>query len=219
MPKIFRPTFKDKHTGQTRTTRYWYAWINGRRVPLKTTDKRVAERKAVELERAAELGHDPGLLDKARRTPVSAHLTDFEESLRAKGCSEAHVGILIGRLRKLFDGCRITALADATAGVVKAWLARRQRDGAMSAQTRKHYAVHARQFGRWLAAEGKVARNPFAGLKTNLKVENDRRRRRRALTPEECQRLLAAAAASKRKLGGMSGPDRRVFYLVAPRRG
>ena len=28
-------------------------------------------------------------------------------------------------------------------------------------------------------------------------------------------RLLAAAAASKRKLGGMTGPDRRVFYAVA----
>jgi integrase len=85
----------------------------------------------------------------------------------------------------------------------------------MSAQTRKHYAVHARQFGRWLAAEGRVARNPFAGLKTNLKVENDRRRRRRALTPEECQRLLAAAEASTRTLGGMTGPDRRRCYLVA----
>lgn len=146
---------------------------------------------------------------------MSAHLTDFEESLRAKGCSEAHIGILVGRLRKLFDGCRVSTLADATAGVVEAWLARQQRDGTMSAQTRKHYAVHARQFGRWLTAEGKVAKNPFAGLETNLKVENDRRRRRRALTPDERQRLLTAAAASKRKLGGMSGPDRRRCYLVA----
>jgi integrase len=48
-----------------------------------------------------------------------------------------------------------------------------------------------------------------------VNVENDRRRRRRALSPEECQRLLAAAAASKRKLGGMTGPDRRVFYALA----
>lgn len=215
MPELFKPTFKDKHTGETRPTRYWYARIGGRRVPLKTTDKKVAERKAIELERAAELGHDPGLLDRARRTAVIAHLADFEASLQAKGCSEGHVSILVGRLRKLFDGCRITALGDATGAVVEAWLARRQRDAAMSAQTRKHYAVHARQFGRWLASEGRVARNPFAGLKTNLKVENDRRRRRRALTPEECQRLLATVAASERKLGGMTGPDRKVFYTVA----
>jgi integrase len=58
-------------------------------------------------------------------------------------------------------------------------------------------------------------KNLYAGLQTAVNVENDRRRRRRALTPEECRRLLAAAARSKRKLGGMSGPDRKLFYSVA----
>lgn len=65
-----------------------------------------------------------------------------------------------------------------------------------------------------MAAEGRVARNPFAGLNTALKAENDRRRRR-ALTPEESRLLLAAAAASTRTLGGMVGADRKLFYTVA----
>lgn len=142
-------------------------------------------------------------------------MLDFEDALRAKGCSEAHVGILAGRLRKLFAGTRLKTLADATADGVESWLAREQRDGRMAAQTRKHYAVHCKSFGRWLLADDRVAKNPFAGLRTNLNVEADRRRRRRALTPKECQRLLAAAATSKRKRGGMAGPDRKVFYLVA----
>jgi integrase len=85
----------------------------------------------------------------------------------------------------------------------------------MSAQTRKHYAVHALQFGRWLAATGRVVSNPFASLRTSTNVEGDRRRRRRPLAPEECQRLLATVAASRRKLGGMTGPERKVFYAVA----
>src|SRR5262249_40559261 len=96
---------------------------------------------------------------------------------------------------------------------IESWLARRQREGAMSAQTRKHYATHALQFGRFIHASGRAVKNPFAGLRTNVNVENDRRRRRRSLTPEECQRLLAGAA-SKRRLGGMTGPDRKICYLV-----
>ena len=119
----------------------------------------------------------------------------------------------MGRLRKLLDGCRISTLADANSTAVDAWLAGRQRRDGMSAQTRKHFASHALQFGRWLVRVGRIGQNPFTGVTTNLKVENDRRRR--ALTPEECGRLLAAAAASKRKLGGMIGLDRRMLYLVA----
>jgi integrase/recombinase XerC len=215
MPELFKPTFKDKRTGQTRTTRWYYTRIRGRRVSLGTADKTVALRKAVELERQAEYGHDPGQLESARRRPLAEHLLDFEDALRAKGCSAGHVGILLGRLRKLFAEARMRTLADATAAAVETWLARQQREGRMAAQTRKHYAVHCLSFGRWLVANGRAAKNPFAGLRTNLNVEADRRRRRRALTAEECQRLLAAAAASKRKLGGMTGPHRRVFYMTA----
>ena len=51
MAELFKPTFKDKRTGKTRTTRFWYARIHGKRVPLKVTDKKIAERKARELER------------------------------------------------------------------------------------------------------------------------------------------------------------------------
>jgi integrase len=215
MAELFKPTFKDRRTGQTRTTRFWYARIHGKRVPLQVTDKKVAERKARELERQLEFGQDPALLDRARRRPIAEHLLDFEESLRAKGCSVGHRDTLLARLRKLMEGCRISSLPDVNPSSVESWLARRQRDEGMSSRTRRHYAVHALQFGRWLVAGNRVVKNPFAGLRTNLNVESDRRRRRRSLTPEECRRLLAAAAASKRKLGGMTGPDRRIFYLTA----
>jgi integrase len=214
MAELFKPTFKDKRTGQTRRTRFWYARIHGKRVPLQVTDKKVAERKARELERQMEFGHDPALLDKARRRPIAEHLLGFEESLRAKGCSVGHLDTLMARLRKLMEGCRISTLADVNPSAIESWLARRQQEEAMSAQTRKHYATHALQFGRFIQASGRAVKNPFTGLRTNVNVENDRRRRRRSLTPEECQRLLAVAAASKRRLGGMTGPDRKICYLV-----
>jgi integrase len=214
MAQLFKPTFQCHRTGQTKQSRFWYARVQGKRIPLKVTDRRIAERKALEIERQMELGNDPALLDKARRRPLVEHLVDFADSLRAKGCSAGHIDTIERRLRKLVDGSRIGTLADATAAVVESWLARRQRDEGMSAQTRRHYASHVLQFGRWLVAVGRAARNPFTGLRTNLKVENDRRRRRRALTPDECQRLLHAAATSRRKLGGMSGPDRKMLYWL-----
>jgi integrase len=215
MADLFKPTFKDHRTGLTRQSRFWYARIRGRRIPLKVTDRRLAEAKAREIERQLELGNDPAQLDKARRRPIAEHLADFEEALRAKGCSEGHLDTLLARLRKLVAGCHISTLADVNPSAIESWLARRQRDEGVSARTRRHYAVHALQFGRWLVATGRAVKNPFVGLQTAVNVENDRRRQRRALSPEECQRLLAAAAASKRKLGGMTGPDRRIFYSVA----
>jgi integrase len=214
MADLFKPTFQDHRTGQTRKSKYWYARIRGKRVPLKVTDRRIAERKAQEIERQLELGNDPALLDRARRRPIAEHLLDFEESLRAKGCSAGHLDTITARLRKLLEGCRISTLADVNPSAIESWLSRRQRDEGLAAQTRKHYAVHALQFGRWLVATGRTVKNLFAGLQTAVNVENDRRRRRRSLTPEECQRLLAAAARSKRRLGGMIGPDRKIFYSV-----
>ena len=62
MADLFKPTFKDHRTGQTRQSRFWYARIRGKRVPLKVTDRRIAERKAQEIERQLELGNDPALL-------------------------------------------------------------------------------------------------------------------------------------------------------------
>ena len=60
MPELFRPTFKDHKTGKTRTSKVWYARIRGKRVPLKVTDRRLAERKAAEIEAPARTGQRPG---------------------------------------------------------------------------------------------------------------------------------------------------------------
>src|SRR5262245_39380762 len=98
MAELFKPTFQCHRTGQTKQARFWYARIRGKRIPLKVTDRRIAERKAQEIERQLELGHDPDRLDKARRRPIVEHLADFEEALRAKGCSEGHLATLLARL-------------------------------------------------------------------------------------------------------------------------
>jgi integrase len=217
--EIFRPTYQTR-SGETKQSRKWYARIGGKRVPLGTTDKRIAQTKANDIERATQLGYDPQRHAKARNQPILGHLIAYEDSLRAKGRAPTHVGIVGGRLRKLVTGVGIKTLADISTTAIENWLAGRQKttpDGkrGMSNQTRKHYAVTLNAWGRWLVAADLAARNPFAGVRRNLNTDADRRRRRRALTADEAARLVAAAGASRRKIGGMSGPDRRLFYLVA----
>jgi integrase len=214
MPELFRPSFKDKKTGRTRTTRCWYARIQGRRIPLKVTDRRIAERKAVQVECQLELGHDPEGLERARRQPLADHLLAFEESLRAKRVGTRHLETILPRLRLLIAGCGFRTLADTDPAKVEAWLAvRKSRGHPISAQCRKHYLVHALQFGRFLIQTGRAARNPFAGLRTDLNVQGDRRHERRALTEVECQTLLSYVRTSCVRRGRMSGEDR--YFLLS----
>ena len=215
MPELYKPTYKDHTTGRTRSSKFWYTRIRGKRIPLKTTDRRIAERKAQEIERHLELGNDPAQLDKARRRPLIEHLLDFEESLQAKGVGERHLENVRPRIRKTIDGCGLRTLADVDAEKIESWLARQQRSRAISAQTRKHYAVHLRQFGKWLVATGRAAKNPFAPLRTDLNVQADRRHLRRAIVPDELQALLTTTAASRVRRGKMTGAQRCLLYAVA----
>ena len=213
--ELFRPTYQDHATGQTKKSKYWYARIWGRRIALKVTNRRIAERKAQEIERQLELGNDPAQLDKARRRPLAEHLHDFEHWLRARGVGDRHLENILPRIPKTIDGCGLRTLADVDTEKIEAWLARQQRSGLLSTQTRKHYSVHLRQFGKWLVATGRAAKNPFAALRTNLNVQNDRRHLRRAIMPEELQALLTTTAASAVKRCKMTGSQRCLCYAVA----
>lgn len=214
MPQIFQPTYRDKKTGQTVHTAYWFARIAGKRVPMKTKDKRVAERKAQEMERVSELGYDPQAQDKARRRPIIEHLIDFEDSLRDQGVGHGHLQNIAPRLRKIFEGCGIKTIHDITTWKIEKWLTRCQKKG-MSTGTRKHYARNCKQFGGWLAETGKTGKNLFEGLRTDLNVEANRKYNRRALTLAECQKLLATVCEKQKTVGKLTWLDRYFIYSLA----
>jgi integrase len=215
MAELFKPTYQDHATGRTKTSRFWYARIRGRRIALKVTDRRIAERKAQDIERQLELGNDPARLAKARRRPIAEHLTDFEESLRSRGVGDRHLKNILPHIRKVVDGCGLRTLADVDTEKIEAWLARQQRSGLLATQTRKHYSMHLKQLGKWLVATGRAAKNPFAALRTNLNVQNDCRQLRRAIVPKELQALLTTTAASSVRRYKMTGSQRCLCYAVA----
>lgn len=207
---IFKPTYRDKRTGTTVSSRKWYARIGGRRVPLGVTDKAVALRRASELLLEHESrGSAPRRAAKGTEA-LADHLATFEASLLAKGCTPAHVALTLARLRAVFAGVKAARLQDLANVDVAGWLAAQ----AMSAQTRKHHQSHLRQFGRYLEQRG-ICRNPFSAITVSVHVESDRRLQRRALTADEMRRLLESVARSRSKRCRMNGATRRVLYWLA----
>ena len=216
MAVVFKPSYRDRRTGQTRTTKVWYARIGGRRYSLGVTDKRVAERRASELLLEIE-GGSPRKHSAVRsaKSSVLDHLDALETSLRDKGCTEAHVTLVVTRLKGVLAGVSATRVEDLHRADVEGWLASQQKSGAMSAQTRKHNAAHLRQFGRFLVREGIVAENPFTRVTLAVNVEADRRLQRRSLTADELRKLLDTVGASPTRRCLMTGPVRRLAYWTA----
>jgi integrase len=117
--------------------------------------------------------------------------------------------------KAVFEGTAIRKLEDAPVADVDGWLAAQQAAGAMAAQTRKHFATHLKQFGRYLVREAIVAESPFADVTLAVHVESDRRLQRRALTADEMRRLLESVAKSPTVRCRLPGPTRRLVYWVA----
>lgn len=88
------------------------------------------------------------------------------------------------------------------------------KDHGCCSQTSNHYLQAVRQFGRWLADNGRIDRTPFARLKP-MNVRLDQRRRRGELTPIELVALFTAAGTSGISVRGLAGPDRVMLYRVA----
>jgi integrase len=212
---LFKPTYRDKKSGAMKEMKFWYARIHGKRYPLRVTDKQVALTKASQLLLRIEGGEDPRRQQAVNKASIAEHLDNFEQSLQNKGCGDQHISQILARLGKVFEGCSVTRLVDIRWEEIEIWLAKQQADGHFSAQTRKHYAVHLRQFGRHLVHQDVVPTNPFKKITTSINVEVDRRVRRRALTIDEFQRLLASVAKSRRQRCRLKGSERRLLYWLA----
>lgn len=163
-------------------------------------------------------GEKSGLVDRLtphRKTPVATHLTDWENSLRASGRGEEYITLKLTRVRAVADGCGWVLTPDMTADALEAFLLKLRTREKRSVQTANDWLQAVRQFVRWLVANDRLDRDPFARLKPG-NVKLDQRRRRGEFTPAEVAKILTAAAASPvtfRRV--LTGPDRAMIYRVA----
>lgn len=184
-----------------------------------STDKRVAERFARDLEKRSLLVRE-GLADPrkeaiaiAARKPLAAHVDDFLKSLRDKGSTPKHVSDREGQLDRLLRAGRMTRLADLTPARVQAGLAELRELRSISIRTLNRYQRAAQSLSRWLVREGRLDADPLVAM-SGRNPAPDRRHVRRALSPEEVGKLLAAAASGSEHRG-LTGPDRAVLYRIA----
>ncbi len=162
--------------------------------------------------------------------PLTAHVNDFHASLLAKGNTAAHADLVKARASKLIGECHFTFWADVSASKVERVLSTFREDTAeqrgISRQTSNFYLQAAKQFARWMVADGRAGESPVAHLKA-LNVRTDRRHDRRALTADELQRLVTATYHGPVREGRrftsnsgkptwlMTGPERAALYLVS----
>ena len=183
-------------------------------------DRELTERLELMPKRIREKLVEWGLLDSHRLTgskSLSDHLDDWKAALLAKGNTAEHAGLVVGRVRRVFDCCGFRFWSDISASRVLSHLSELREDTddrrGISAQTFNFYIQAIKQFCRWMVADGRATESPVVHLE-GMNVRTDRRHDRRPLTVDEARRLLAATSGAGERYG-MAGTERSLLYRVA----
>src|SRR5947199_8968002 len=195
---VFRP--KRKIRGKRKIARLYSGRykldgeVRPTEVPLKTSDKQVAEKKLNELvtERERERAGIalPRTLRDASQRPTPEHLADYLGNLSALGRDDEYIKKLGYRINILIRECGWKNPAAITGDSFETW--RRKQEKAP--KTLNEYLDSANAMLNWMTSKGRIAQNPFVTVK---KVQFEPVRVRRALEDDELQRLLDVAGESR----------------------
>lgn len=198
----------------------WYGvgipGLGDKRVPL-SKDKRVSLKMLSDLIDRAERGEHALPQKGEGQQPLAPLVAEFELAV-ARKAGPKHTKFVLKNVRRVFDGCGLSTLADlraadtlsAVEGFV--WGLTKGKD-AMTPVNAANVGKHAKQFCRWLHRKRKVLQyDPLAGVDLPSQATVNRRR---AIGPEELARLIDAANASGDTFRGLTGPERVSLYLTA----
>src|SRR5262249_4529350 len=141
-------------------------------------------------------------VEEADRLAIEECLTAFESDLRAgrvrkgkrKAVSRTHADLVMGRVRKIVEGCGIRRADDLSLDAVNRLLDRLQQEKEIkTAQTRKHYERAIKSFSRWLASTDRLDRDPLARLEVTCVEAGDVVHGRGAFRTEESEAIATAA--------------------------
>jgi site-specific recombinase XerD len=189
-----------------------------------TTDRQAAERilskklAGAALRREGVVDVRADVLAQASRVPLSKHLADFIDGVKARGVSDQQAQQLETRIQRVLALARAETIADLTSHTAQMAIGDiRQGDDqhkAMSIQTATHYLRAAKQFTRWMKRDGRVASDPLADMGAVGNPETDRKHVRRAMSDDELDRLIQAAETGP-AVRKMRGVDRAMMYQLA----
>jgi hypothetical protein len=150
--------------------------------------------KRVERIKAGVLTPAEDAASEQQKRGIGRHIDAYVSTLTGSAMHRTNTGTY---LRRLVADCRWTRLADMRRSDLEVWLSAQARLK-RSARSRNAYQTVLVSFCNWCVLDGRITRNPFAGMpKANL--DADPRRKRRAITPVELARLIDAARSAPKR--------------------
>jgi len=154
-----------------------------------------------------------GLIDGQRTEitkPLTEHISDYAEVLRAKGRSKDYVVRSRNRLRKIISDCRFCHFRDITRSAVEVYSGKLKKDG-YGDTSRGHYLDALKTFLNWAEADQRIIRNPIAKLEKPARDSEEKG----ILEPEQFVHLIKTTSERNVLIGRTTGQERAVLYLLA----
>ena len=183
-----------------KTSKYWYAELDGKIFSLRLTERSAAQSRLVELMKEKELEKTgmiaPRTVREAFKIPLSEHLRDFLSNKIIEGRSKKRVHCLKLFLEKIFTDCNWKHLEDLNSSEYLKW---RAQQVLKSAKTHNEYLGALTTFCNSLLKHGKIHVNPFSVV-NRIDTRGQKTFYRRALTDEEQKRLLSVKNLERRTM-------------------
>ena len=187
-----------------KTSRYWYAELDGKIFSLRLTERAAAQSRLVELMKEKELEKTgmiaPRTVREAFKISLLDHLEEFLDEKIREGRSKMRVSCLKIFLNRLFKECNWKKLEDFQASSFLKW---RLSHNELSAKTHNEYLGALMTFCNVLLKQGKLLHNPFVSV-GYIETRGQKTFYRRALTDAEQSKLFS-----------VPNVERRIMYLLA----
>lgn len=172
------------------------------RVSLKTTDKRIAEKRLDEIVALEERRRAGLLLPLALTTaaskPLHEHLADFVADLKSTGREKEYYRHIQSRNSRMLKEFGWQTVSEINADQFVAW--RNRLEG--KPRTKNHFLDALSAFCNWLLAQRRIETNPVEHVR-RVSCPRGTKGNHRSFTPDEITRLIEAA------------PERAAVYLLA----
>ena len=240
--KIFKPIYTDKNGKKKKCNHYYLTFTDNKgsrcRLPAHS-NKRASEKLSEKIEELLSSGgilspdlqrwienlspkmRDKlvklGLIDSQRVNnnigkPLSEHVRDYLDGLRADKRKANHIGQAEMILNRIIDGCGFRYYNDIDGHKVKIFLAEGRSAEGYGERTYNCYLMTIKSFCNWMVENERENKNPLKRQKTIKQTVF--RKVRRAMTQDEKERLLTATQQQPSRYN-MSGYERYLAYVMA----
>jgi len=142
--------------------------------------------------------------------PLTEHINDYIEVLKARNFSKAYIRHTNNRLSKIISDCRFFYFRDVTKSAIEIYIGKLIKDGA-SATTAGHYLDSLKTFLNWAQLDQRIINNPIAKV---AKPARDSKQKG-ILTPEQFIKLIKVTCDKNILIDKTTGQERAVLYLLA----